>query len=104
MCIRDSRFTSPSNPKKHLKAASLLGVDTSNINEENAGNAIADKLIELLRELNMPNGLSGLGYTENDVEILVEGTLPQHRVTKLSPIPVDRKDFEMLFSESLKLW
>jgi len=98
------RFTSPSNPQKHLKAASLLGVDTSNINEEDAGNAIADKLIELLRELGMPNGLSGLGYTENDVETLVKGTLPQHRVTKLSPIPVDKKDFEMLFSESLKLW
>ena len=79
-------------------------MDTSNINEENAGNAIADKLIELLRELNMPNGLSGLGYTEGDVQTLVEGTLPQHRVTKLSPIPVERKDFEMLFSESLNLW
>ena len=79
-------------------------MDTSNINEENAGNAIADKLIELLRELNMPNGLSGLGYTEGDVQTLVEGTLPQHRVTKLSPIPAERKDFEMLFSESLKLW
>ena len=79
-------------------------MDTSNINEENAGNTIADKLIELLRELNMPNGLNGLGYTEGDVQTLVEGTLPQHRVTKLSPIPVERKDFEMLFSESLKLW
>ncbi len=52
----------------------------------------------------MPNGLSGIGYTENDVETLVKGTLPQHRVTKLSPIPADKKDFEMLFSESLKLW
>ena len=79
-------------------------MDTSNIEGKDAGNAIADKLIELLRELGMPNGRSGLGYTEGDVETLVEGTLPQHRVTKRSPIPAEKKDFEMLFSESLKLW
>ena len=98
------RFTASSNPEKHLKAASLLGVDTSSIQEKDAGNAIADKLIELLKMLGMPNGLSGLGYTEDDVETLVQGTLPQHRVTKLSPIEVGPDELRMLFTNSLKLW
>ena len=79
-------------------------MDTSNIEGKDAGNAIADKLIELLRELNMPNGLSGLGYTEGDVETLVKGTLPQHRVTKLSPVEVGAEELRTLFEESFELW
>jgi len=31
------------------------------------------------------NGLRAVGYTPRDVDALVEGVLPQHRVTKLSP-------------------
>ena len=98
------RFTSKSNPAKHLNAAALMGVDISNIDDEDAGNAIADKLIELLKNLDMPNGLSGLGYNDGDVEKLVEGTLPQHRVTKLSPIDVDADILRNLFRNSMKLW
>ena len=52
----------------------------------------------------MPNGLGGLGYNESDIDNLVEGTLPQHRVTKLSPIDVGKKELRMLFEESFKLW
>ena len=98
------RFTSKSNPAKHLNAAALMGVDISNIDDEDAGNAIADKLIELLKNLDMPNGLGGLGYNDGDVEKLVEGTLPQHRVTKLSPIDVDADILRNLFRNSMKLW
>ena len=39
-----------------------------------------------------------------DIPKLVEGTLPQHRVTKLAPREVDKKDLENLFKESLVLW
>ena len=34
----------------------------------------------------MPNGLNSLGYHSSDIPKLVDATLPQHRVTKLSPI------------------
>jgi len=52
----------------------------------------------------MPNGLAALGYTADDVDLLVAGTLPQHRVTKLSPRPASPDDLRQLFLDSLKLW
>jgi hydroxyacid-oxoacid transhydrogenase len=52
----------------------------------------------------MPNGLAALGYTSADVDMLVAGTLPQHRVTKLSPRPAGPDNLRQLFLDSMKLW
>jgi hydroxyacid-oxoacid transhydrogenase len=57
-----------------------------------------------MRATGMPNGLAAVGYTADDVDRLVEGTLPQHRVTKLSPRPVDAPALRQLFLDSMTLW
>jgi hydroxyacid-oxoacid transhydrogenase len=98
------RFTGPADPKRHLYAAELLGAQVEDVPEDKAGDALADRLIELMRATDMPNGLSAVGYTEDDVDKLVEGTLPQHRVTKLSPRPFTPEDLRQLFIDSLILW
>jgi len=64
----------------------------------------ADEIIRLMRATGMPNGLSAVGYGPNDIEGLVQGTLPQHRVTKLSPRPASAEDLRQLFTESMTLW
>ena len=38
-----------------------------------------------MKLMKMPNGLSAVGYGDEDIAALVRGTMPQHRVTKLSP-------------------
>jgi hydroxyacid-oxoacid transhydrogenase len=98
------RFTAPVNPQMHLYAASLMGVDVSHASPETAGELLAGALIDLMRRSGIPNGLSAVGYSPQDVESLVEGTLPQHRVTKLSPRPATPEDLTQLFLESLKIW
>jgi hydroxyacid-oxoacid transhydrogenase len=45
-----------------------------------------------------------LGYTGADIPALVEGTLPQHRVTKLSPRPASPADLAFLFEDAMKYW
>src|SRR5690606_35490369 len=82
------RWTASTNPDLHFHAAGLLGVYTRGAAPEDAGELIAGKLIEIMRQTGMPNGLKALGYGPDDVDDLVAGTLPQHRVTKLSPRPV----------------
>jgi hydroxyacid-oxoacid transhydrogenase len=65
---------------------------------------LAQAVIGMMQRAGMPNGLAAVGYTETDVDRLVEATLPQHRVTKLSPRPFTREDLRRIFLDSMKLW
>lgn len=98
------RFTAGACPERHLRAAQALGVDTTNASVEDAGEILAQRVIGFLRELNIPNGLSAVGYGPADIPALVQGTLPQHRVTKLSPIPAGEQELTNLFQASLEIW
>ena len=98
------RFTAPSNPQRHLYAAQLMGVDVRDANPKNAGDLLATAIAKLMRRLSIPNGLSAVGYGEQDIPKLVEGTLPQHRVTKLSPRPFNETELRQLFLESMTCW
>jgi hydroxyacid-oxoacid transhydrogenase len=52
----------------------------------------------------VPNGLAALGYTTSDIPALVQGTLPQHRVTKLSPRAAGEEELARLFEDSMHAW
>ena len=71
---------------------------------EDAGEILADAIVNLIRQVDVPNGLSAIGYTPDDVDALVEGTLPQQRVVKLSPRPVGAPELRQLFLDSMTLW
>ncbi|KAL1841640.1 hypothetical protein VTJ49DRAFT_6746 [Mycothermus thermophilus] len=81
------RFTAASNPDRHLIAAEAFGVDTSQVKRESAGEVLAEAIAKFLAEdlPDQPNGLKDLGFGEEHVERLVEGTLPQARVLSLAP-------------------
>ena len=98
------RWTAVANPERHLRAAALMGVDTRGAAPMDAGQVLAGAVIELMKRTGMPNGLAAVGYGPQDVDKLVAGTLPQHRVTKLSPRPVTAEDLKQLFLDSMQLW
>ena len=98
------RFTSQACPERHMKAAEVLGAKVTGARMEDAGKILADKIVEMMQELGVPNGLSALGYSASDIPALVEATLPQHRVTKLSPRPASREDLTRLFERSMTAW
>ncbi len=100
------RFTGAACPERHLKAAQLMGADISKVTDpkNQAGEILAGRVIDLMKQLNIPNGLSAVGFTKEDIPALVEGTLPQHRVTKLSPRPVEAPDFEEMFLDAMVAW
>ena len=98
------RFTAPASPQRHLRAAAALGADIRGASATDAGEVLAGRVIHFMRSLEMPNGLAAVGYAEKDIPALVAGTLPQHRVTKLSPIPAGEAELTRLFSESMSIW
>ena len=98
------RFTAPTNPERHLYAARLMGQDVRGASPEDAGELLADAIVGLMRRVNVPNGLGAIGYSEGDLDKLVEGTLPQHRVVKLSPRPAGAEELRGLFRDSMTLW
>ncbi|CAO3617447.1 unnamed protein product [Cunninghamella echinulata] len=79
------RFTSPACPDRHIDAAAAFGADPAHIKASTAGEVLAEKLTRFLEDLDVPNGLKALGYDSSHIPALVEGALPQHRVTKLAP-------------------
>jgi hydroxyacid-oxoacid transhydrogenase len=98
------RWTAEANPERHLLAAQLLGADVSDAAPEDAGEVLAGAIIALMRRTGMPSGLAAVGFGPDDVPALVEGTLPQHRVTKLSPRPAGPDDLRELFLGAMRYW
>ncbi len=100
------RFTGSACPERHLTVAELMGANISNVvsPEDEAGEILADEIVSLMKELNIPNGLSAVGYIEDDIPALVEGTIPQHRVTKLSPKEANPDDFGAMFQDAMVAW
>jgi hydroxyacid-oxoacid transhydrogenase len=98
------RFTGSSHPNRHLEAAAALGADVSRCRSEDAGRVLADRISWFMQRLKTPNGLHEIGYSSSDIPALVEGTLPQHRVTKLSPRPAGPDELAKLFEEAMRIW
>jgi hydroxyacid-oxoacid transhydrogenase len=98
------RFTASANPERHLQAAAALGANVSGVKKEDAGKVLADRITWFMQQLNTPNGLKAVGYSSSDIPALVEGTLPQHRVTKLSPRPAGPEELARLFEGAMTAW
>jgi hydroxyacid-oxoacid transhydrogenase len=98
------RFTAPAGTDRHLQAAAALGADVSKARSDDAGRILADRITWFMQRLKVPNGLRAIGYSSSDIPALVEGTLPQHRVTKLSPRPAGTEELNRLFEDAMVAW
>ncbi len=98
------RFTAAANPARHLQAAAALGADVARVHEADAGRVLADRITWFMQRLGVPNGLAAIGYSRADIPRLVEGTLPQHRVTRLSPRPAEPDQLAALFEDAMVAW
>ena len=92
------------NLPRHLQAAEALGADVTGAKDADAGRILADRITWFMQRLGVPNGLKAVGYTSVDIPGLVEGTLPQHRVTKLSPRPAGPDELAALFEDAMVAW
>lgn len=98
------RFTAPCSPQRHLHGAAWLGAETRDALPQDAGEALAGRVVEMMRATGMPNGLSDLGFTLADIDALATGSEPQYRVIRNAPKEVSRADLKSLFRAAMKYW
>ncbi|KAJ7180082.1 alcohol dehydrogenase [Mycena crocata] len=85
------QFTAPSSPDRHrqilaiFNSTSISDPSITRIPDSEIGAHIFDTIARFLDGLGVPRGLKALGYTASDIDMLVDGTLPQRRVLDLAP-------------------
>ncbi len=96
------RFTFEADPERHVRAADLLtpGADRPS----DLRDFLPGVLVDLMRDVGLPNGLAAVGYGPDDVPDLVEGTLKQQRLLATAPREVTRDDAAKILGDSLELW
>jgi len=84
-------------PKRHDRLAALLaGRDVP------AGpDALPDVIRALMADLSVPMGLREVGYTADDIDVLVDGALRQQRLLATAPLDVGAADLVAVFRASL---
>jgi alcohol dehydrogenase class IV len=98
------RFTAPCCPERHLHGAHCLGADTRGAANTDAGEVLAQRVIEMMRATAMPNGLGALGFDTSHLDALATGAEPQYRVIRNAPKDVARDDLTALFRAALRYW
>jgi alcohol dehydrogenase class IV len=98
------RFTAEACPERHLEGAAWLGADARGAESKDAGEVLAKHLIGLMRSTGIPNGLSGVGYGERDVDALSQGAFAQQRLLTNAPREVGREHLPQLFRGAMRYW
>jgi len=98
------RHTAPLAPARHREIAVLLGADDHGVFDEDAGELLAARVIELMRATGIPNGVAGVGYARADIAALVAGTLPQQRLLGNAPCAITEPLLATLFERALHYW
>ena len=96
------RFSFSSAPERHLRAAELMGPDADKQNEPSE--QLPSVLIELMRDIDIPNGIGGVGYSESDVPDLVPGTMKQQRLLATCPKTPTEDDIADILTKSVTNW
>jgi alcohol dehydrogenase class IV len=98
------RYSAEAAPERHLEAAAYLGGDCSQAAPADAGEIVANRIIAMMRDTDIPNGLSGVGFTSLDVKALTDSAIRQKRAIANAPRETNAVDVENMYSNALSYW
>jgi hydroxyacid-oxoacid transhydrogenase len=95
------RYTFEADPEKHRRAAELIaGEEIPDADED----TLPQVLTDLMRDVGAPSGVRELGYTDDDVDALVEGAVKQQRLLVVSPREPSESDLADIIRASIENW
>ncbi len=98
------RYLGEGAPERHLQAARFLAADCRDAGPEDAGELVATRLIELMRDSRMPNGLNGIGFGRNNIQALAKSSIRQARAIQNAPKVANLTDMENIYADALNYW
>ena len=98
------RFTAPGCPERHVEGAELLGADVHDPVSAEAGAVLAGHIEEMMQATGVPNGIGGVGFTEEAVDGLASAASAQQRLLLVAPVSVDEADLRNLYRDALSYW
>jgi hydroxyacid-oxoacid transhydrogenase len=96
------RFTFPTDPERHLRAARLLDPDADQVADPRE--RLPQAIVALMRDIGLPNGVADVGFAHGDIPDLVEGALKQQRLLTMAPRDVLPEDLAAIFGNSMRNW
>ena len=91
-------------PERHLEAAGFLSADTVDATPEDAGEIVSKRIIQMMQQTGVPNGLSGVGFGESDVKALAESSIRQTRAINNAPKVANQSDMESIYRTAVNYW
>lgn len=98
------KYTAEATPERHLEAAGFLDADQQGATRDDAGEVLATRIIQLMKDCNLPNGLSGVGFSQQDVKALAASSIRQKRAILNAPRESNVDDLESMYSNALQYW
>ena len=98
------RLTAPACADRHLAAARWLGSETRGASDGDAGEVLSERLIDLMKATDMPNGIGGVGYGAADIVPLTDGAFPQQRLLHNAPLEISKETLSGLFEGAMSYW
>ncbi|MCP4979821.1 MAG: iron-containing alcohol dehydrogenase [Gammaproteobacteria bacterium] len=95
------RYTAEATPERHFEAASYLQSDLRGAAADDSGEVLARRIIDLMRKTGVPNGLSEVGFTADDVPALAASSARQVRAIANSPRETNLVDIENIYAAAI---
>ena len=98
------KYTAEAQPARHMEAANFLAADSQGATQDDAGEVLSNRLIDLMRATDVPNGLNGIGFDKDQVKMLAESSIRQKRAIANAPRESNLVDLENMYSGALSYW
>jgi hydroxyacid-oxoacid transhydrogenase len=98
------RFTGPACPDRHRLGAQAMGASAEELADQAPGDALANRIEEMMRATGIPNGLTGVGYSMDDLDNLVSKAAPQRRLLDNAPLVIAEPELRKIFTDAMRYW